>query len=1796
MQRSPPKTFDEILPISTQTSSSKISYQVNINRQKTRKWAEAKPVSYDGEDWGYRDENTTWKQQDLPQDAQDLDNSIDLESSVTSGAKPQKLADSFKKHDEKRLLSFKSKEASSTSLIHKPSSLGSWTHGISTHGTLNDTGSHSKAQSSSGKRNKSSSSPVLSAKSLSNPGGHLDPSIDSPSTTEPSPLAYRSSLSLILPERPPNSDPQTAILNQVSIPELESFSSPRELPAVDKTTENYLPNALSGEIVRKTSVTSLKSGLINKSSSSTESDSSKKVPRQETSALSHPTQISKLRIDYDISIMKDSVSPEVDNLSTSNTELIIVPSSNERLQSDIVRKLSSRPSDEEKISQILTLDTGKVEEIRSEDKNPPAEQVNEITSTTTSDNSINSEPSTIYIAPLSPRRKSHDLSRPWPSDEAHILPESNSSIDNKENLSNIQPINTVEASVAPEILGRESSRRISEVSEKSLSTTQNLPLNPRQTAQIRLEGDCFVEATHLTSTNKGFEANLSQKLPAAGQEEPFASRVSSFSSPTGSENHVESSPQSQADQQLQHPVSSVFSLFKTSDSPVGLPTNTQSFQEILALRSPSDRIRSFDEAREKYYNIEYGLGSWILQVKSQNPEYDNVTSHFPGPRSSVVSGYGLSRSKFAKVTGSSPLFQASHHQNFLSNNTNTMPITSNIRYGAETSVPISHQISPVSNKPPSNHLQARGKDFFHTAGMISGKAGKAGKGLLAKGKNRLRAAGGGDKDKENPAITRIKPERRASWGLPLIITRISGKRDSFLHETNEIDPSSITFSHSVSKTWTSPAPNQIPNIEAPLISARSVTINDTSKKSFLHKSKKTKTASSQTQLPSDVKNTTVSGSSHFTHKSETFQDSGSKPSGFEKDCTQSVEHMKLKKTASPKEEVVESPSFKGLLQNFKKPMKGNNHYPNKVTKFLRENSSDRVYQSNHTVNSQPLTQTSKDTAFKYTVKAKKKENAVEPQRPKSYINDKSLPSLPSLPLIPPLTLPSSITPLNTPILTSEVQDVVIDHQKLRPHVLTKKRQARHSMIEGLSSQQIERNKIESLKSKRRNSNTGIDLDEKQDRGYQLKKKEVANDHHTMKARFRDSPRQTSSKKRVLDESFAQKGHDLDKQPTKSALDRSINLAPHAPKPLNTESSNVSSSHSNKLNRRAGRENGEMLPRSTRLAGKSQINRNKRRPKACISIPKKDLSKDHHSCQSCKSNERQSHLRSKSSLDHPNIRVRPERQPPSSAQRYREFFRTDTTTVETEVTDKKDLDVTSKKDQSLCTQAPTVVSQNLAYENLTLDPVRPASADFVSRHKPANKLLKDISGRIYSPSRNKRRHSSEFFNNSLNLGENNASLGTEYINSSVTPKVEMKGIQYLKTMFFSGENHTTTQDHGSTYPIRRNNSVHDHYNSQAPDASLPSVSPKKSSGLHHKYTPTGYQFEVSDQADPKIGGERQLSIEVTKNLINTGTHSRRNTQPSFASQKSQDIVPTAVAIPHKRSGNNGIRRSSGSGLFNGFFGLLTDKVDQQIDYSHKLRSQGIQRMSVTQEKTSFDQSRTLTQAKRVVPTHYQSELPPFSFNSFTPPPDKQKSNSLEKKPSPPNKVHLGENKYSPVFQTSCQSTISPVSSMSSLRASEIGTLLTVSACSPVRQARSSGFRATQVNSKYMSRSHSLETIRPNNRLDGGLNVMKASYDLVKNIHRKGSSEMNVPLSETTPMQSFLLSDQETINSSREISRINVNDVDFDESRNKQSDTGKVEEFSETNLYNIKKLNSNETGVVMKATSYPGQEWNPYLAGA
>jgi hypothetical protein len=192
-------------------------------------------------------------------------------------------------------------------------------------------------------------------------------------------------------------------------------------------------------------------------------------------------------------------------------------------------------------------------------------------------------------------------------------------------------------------------------------------------------------------------------------------------------------------------VSAVGSPVKAPMSPSG--SKLFAFKDIVTIQSPQQRIQTFDETRHRWANMDSGLNDWMAKLQAQYPEHANASGSWTGSRTSVPSG--SARSKFAKTPGGgAPPLQEPYYRQYLnaSPTTPSTPTRPGPSPGAPSLQPGSQQsFSPAGNKLTTQQVQAKGKEFLHSAGVFGGKAGKAGKGLLAKGKNKLRGAGGGDK-------------------------------------------------------------------------------------------------------------------------------------------------------------------------------------------------------------------------------------------------------------------------------------------------------------------------------------------------------------------------------------------------------------------------------------------------------------------------------------------------------------------------------------------------------------------------------------------------------------------------------------------------------------------------------------------------------------------------------------------------------------------------------------------------------------------------------------------------------------------------------------------------------------------------------------------------------------------------------------------------------------------------------------------------------------------------------------------
>lgn len=248
--------------------------------------------------------------------------------------------------------------------------------------------------------------------------------------------------------------------------------------------------------------------------------------------------------------------------------------------------------------------------------------------------------------------------------------------------------------------------------------------------------------------------NKNQRSLSLAEEKEGGPQISKYPvSPTLPEDeHPSRSPQPYfsptGDQPSQLPAA------PSSVSPVTSPVKQQfspnsrilAFKEIVAIKSPHLRIQTFDETRHRFASMDSGLNDWMARMQVQHEELANVTGSWAGSMMGVPNG---SRSKFSKAAGAgAPPLQQPYYQQYLNASSPTMPSTpvgGQPRPGPGIPSGSQQGFSPTGNKLTSQQVQAKGKELLHTAGIFGGKAGKAGKGLLAKGKNKLRGSGAGDK-------------------------------------------------------------------------------------------------------------------------------------------------------------------------------------------------------------------------------------------------------------------------------------------------------------------------------------------------------------------------------------------------------------------------------------------------------------------------------------------------------------------------------------------------------------------------------------------------------------------------------------------------------------------------------------------------------------------------------------------------------------------------------------------------------------------------------------------------------------------------------------------------------------------------------------------------------------------------------------------------------------------------------------------------------------------------------------------
>ncbi|GAB1312298.1 hypothetical protein MFIFM68171_02508 [Madurella fahalii] len=222
------------------------------------------------------------------------------------------------------------------------------------------------------------------------------------------------------------------------------------------------------------------------------------------------------------------------------------------------------------------------------------------------------------------------------------------------------------------------------------------------------------------ASGQGAARGVSQPSPSHGLDEPPSPSSSASDKLSGARklSLVEekilfeevSSPHSRAPRLEQHPAvagpqQTQHAVPPRAPSPKKEVFNVLSFRNIMDMDTSSERIKHYNETRSQYSSMDTGLDEWLKAMMSRHPEH--ADAGFPH-------------------TGSS-----------------------NGRPGSQGATPTATQGGrPPANIPmPPHHLYGSG-GFAHSSNQVGTKskellmaAGKAGKGLLSKGRNKLRGTG-----------------------------------------------------------------------------------------------------------------------------------------------------------------------------------------------------------------------------------------------------------------------------------------------------------------------------------------------------------------------------------------------------------------------------------------------------------------------------------------------------------------------------------------------------------------------------------------------------------------------------------------------------------------------------------------------------------------------------------------------------------------------------------------------------------------------------------------------------------------------------------------------------------------------------------------------------------------------------------------------------------------------------------------------------------------------------------------------
>ncbi|KAJ9132348.1 hypothetical protein NKR23_g11304 [Pleurostoma richardsiae] len=151
------------------------------------------------------------------------------------------------------------------------------------------------------------------------------------------------------------------------------------------------------------------------------------------------------------------------------------------------------------------------------------------------------------------------------------------------------------------------------------------------------------------------------------------------------------------------------------------------FREIMDLQTITERIDKFVETRAQFASIDTGLNGWVTGMITSVPGHANATSSFDYPLSAAPLGPGLSPTQQGFPA------QQPYYQQYLNASSPALQGSLSGRPTGSMGMASHHHVSS-DFRHSSAQVGVKGKELLRSAG-------KAGKGLLSKGKNKLRGTG-----------------------------------------------------------------------------------------------------------------------------------------------------------------------------------------------------------------------------------------------------------------------------------------------------------------------------------------------------------------------------------------------------------------------------------------------------------------------------------------------------------------------------------------------------------------------------------------------------------------------------------------------------------------------------------------------------------------------------------------------------------------------------------------------------------------------------------------------------------------------------------------------------------------------------------------------------------------------------------------------------------------------------------------------------------------------------------------------